>query len=401
MHDLQAVLSPILESHLGNTFPACTIQVNQAGTVLFNRAYGWIDPETQQFPTRPETLFDLASITKLFTTTAFLSLVSEGRITLEDRLVSILPEFGAITPRPIDGGQDPHTKERLPTPPERASQTADPAAVTFWHLLTHTSGLPPWRDGFNAVGDAPVPPTQIDPMPRAERWARALRALCSYAFVSPPDNVVRYSDVGLMLLGEAVTRLHGGNDLSEVLQARVISPLGRTDVMFNPVSEGGRTLTDTAPTEDDPTWRRRRVWGEVHDENACGVGGVAGHAGLFATAEAVAALGQAWLEGASRFGINSHLATEATREQAQSDGTRRGLGFALKAATDSMAGDRMSMRAYGHSGFTGTTVWIDPAHELVVVLLTNRVYPGRWHGGIHEFRRAAHDAICAALGIGG
>jgi CubicO group peptidase (beta-lactamase class C family) len=399
MADLRAAVEPVIAQYLGDTFPACAVCVMQGGQMRLNLARGWVDPETQRIPARPETLFDLASISKLFTATAFLSLVAEGKVRLDDPLVNVVPEFGAIHPRPVDGGQDPHSKATLPTPPERAGQTVDPAGVTFRHLLTHTSGLPPWRDVFNAAGPAPTPPDQPDPIPRQTRWARGLAALCGYAFVAPPDGVVRYSDIGLMLLGEAVARLHGA-DLQAAVQERVIAPLGRQDIVYNPIREGGWRESQIAPTEDDPGWRGRRVWGEVHDENACGLGGVAGHAGLFASASAVAALGAAWLEGAGVFGISSALAAEATRQQVESEGTRRGLGFALKAAVDSMAGDRMSLRAYGHSGFTGTTLWIDPEAELVVSLMTNSVYPGRWHGGTHEFRRAAHDAIAAACGVG-
>lgn len=399
MSDLKAALQPIIDRYLGDTFPTCAVCVLQHGQMLLDTAYGWIDPEIQRIPAQPNTLFDLASITKLFTTTAFLALVSEGQVKLDDPLVKVVPEFGTISPRPIDGGQDPHSKITLPTPSEYSNQTVDPALVTFRHLLTHTSGLPPWRDVFNAAGEAPPPLDQVDPTPQQTRWERGLAALCEYAFVAPPDGVVRYSDVGLMLLGEAVTRLSQFKDLETAIYERVLKPLGHADVLFNPVRKGGKSLNQIAPTEEDPTWRKRRVWGEVHDENACGVGGAAGHAGLFASANAVAALGQAWLEGAGIFGITSAIAQAAISEQVDSDGTRRGLGFALKAKTDSMAGERLSLDSFGHSGFTGTTLWIDPQAELVISLMTNRVYPGRWHEGIHEFRRAAHDAIAEACGV--
>src|SRR5690606_25291100 len=119
-------------------------------------------------------------------------------------------EFGRTGPRPLDGGQDPHTKAPLPTPDDLRGQTADPAQVTFRHLLAHTSGLAPWRDVYRAAGPAPLPPDQPDPVSRRERWANALHALGGYPFVGQPgDGIVRYSDLGLMLLGEATSRLHG------------------------------------------------------------------------------------------------------------------------------------------------------------------------------------------------
>jgi CubicO group peptidase (beta-lactamase class C family) len=149
------------------------------------------------------------------------------------------------------------------------------------------------------------------------------------------------------------------------------------------------------PTEVDTTWRKRRVHGEVHDENACGVGGIAGHAGLFGTVSDVARFGQTWLE--QSWVLDAHFYQEATQEQATTGADIRGLGWMLRSPDNSSAGDLMSMRAYGHTGFTGTSLWIDPEHELVVAFLTNRVYYGRENPGIHGLRRAVHDAIMRAL----
>jgi CubicO group peptidase (beta-lactamase class C family) len=325
--------------------PAVAIAVYKHGELMLEKTWGQIDPDSGRIPVLHETRFDLASLTKLFTTSAFLTLVSEGRTTIDTPLVAVVPEFGASGPRPIDGGMDPHSKQPLPTPDDRRDQTADPAAVTFRHLLTHTSGLAPWRDVFNAAGPAPTPPTEPDPIPRATRWARALDALCGYPFVSTPDGVVRYSDLGLMLLGEATARLHG--------------------------------------------------WGEVHDENACGVGGVAGHAGLFANALDVAKLGQAWLDGT--LAIAPEIAREAVSEQAVTGNERRGLGWMLKSVENSSAGDRFSADSFGHTGFTGTSLWVDPEARLVIALLTNGVYEGRALMNPLPFRRAVNSLIAAAL----
>jgi len=200
-----------------------------------------------------------------------------------------------------------------------------------------------------------------------------------------------------MLLGEAVTRL-GRAPLDQVIRQRVTSPLNLSSPRFNPVREGHIAREQIAPTEDDPQWRKRRVWGEVHDENACGLGGVAGHAGLFASARDVATFGQAWLTRPEQaFAINTALAQEAKREQAETDGMRRGLGFVIKAYEGASAGDLFSINTYGHTGFTGTSLWIDPDHQLVVACLTNSVYPGRGKPGTLEFRRAVHDLLAEAL----
>ncbi|MGB1287100.1 MAG: serine hydrolase domain-containing protein, partial [Aggregatilineales bacterium] len=350
-------------------------------------------------PYRISRCFDMASVTKLFTSTAFMTLWHSGKVTPETRLVDIIPEFGAINPRSMDGGQDPHSKERLAIPDDIAGKTANPDDVTFWHLLTHTSGLPPWRDVYNAAGNAPVPPGKSDPVERDARWQKAIAALCNYPFVGfPSDNVVRYSDIGLMLLGEAVSRVHGTpGKLDVAIQERVLDPLNLKQVCFNPVHEHNTALDNTVPTEIDDTWRQRRAWGEVHDENACGIGGVAGHAGIFATAQNIARFGQAWLNGGTAWNLSPEIVGAATAEQVESDGTRRGLGFALKTKTDSFSGDHSSMKSYGHTGFTGTSLWIDLEHELVIAILTNRVYPGRHKPGIHTFRRAVHDMFYQML----
>ncbi len=396
-------LTDVIAASLGDVFPAVAIAVIREGTLVLDIAAGVIDPESGHGAVTPSTRFDLASVTKLFTTTAFLALVSAGKVRLDDPLVSVVPEFGAISPRGIDGGQDPHSKQRLPTPADLVGQTVDPARVTFRHLLTHTSGLPPWRDVFNAAGPAPTPPDQPDPVSRSERWARALEAICAYPFVGQPDGIIRYSDIGLMLLGEAATRLWYAGDvtaprahlgLDTMICEGICERLKLESPCFNPVRNGVDRMT-IAPTEDDPTWRHRRAWGEVHDENACGVGGVAGHAGLFAEAGDVAAFGQAWLSRDERLRIDAALMDAATSEQILSYDERRGLGWMLKAAGSS-AGEKFSPKAFGHTGFTGTSLWVDPERALVVAALTNRVYPGRWKEGILPFRRAVHDALADA-----
>ncbi len=387
----------LVDQSLGDVFPALTLAIIHRGEWVMSAAWGWGDPETQQYPVTPDTVFDLASVTKLFTATAFLSLVSEGRVDLGDPVVSVVPEFGHSGPRPVDGGQDPLTKEMLPTPASVRGQLVDPSRVTFWHLLTHTSGLAPWRHVYQDAGPPPTPPHIPDPVSRDERWRAGLAAICAYPFVGQPGEVVRYSDLGIMVLGEAASRLHGTpGRLDDTIQHRVLDALDLTTMAFNPV-RNGRDRSVIAPTEEDRSWRNRRCWGEVHDENAAGVGGVAGHAGLFGSAVDVARFGQAWLASDDRLAIAPELMADARREHAATGGMRYGLGWRLSAYEDSPAGDVFSLDAYGHTGFTGTSLWIDPQRDLIVACLTNRVYSGRDKPGIHRFRRAVHDIIATGI----
>ncbi|MEL7436163.1 MAG: serine hydrolase, partial [Chloroflexota bacterium] len=394
--DFKALDNIISERVEDGTTPAVALAIFQRDTPLLNAAWGSLAPDEHTQATQTSTLFDLASLTKLYTTIAFLSLVSEEKLYLHTPVVNVIPEFGKINPRPMGGGQDPHSKELFPVNEDFAGQSVDVALVNCFHLLTHTSGLPAWRDVYT-VADAPVEPPADDPLTQSERWSKAIERLVSYDFIAPPEHAVIYSDIGLMLLGEIVRRTHDENGtLEDAIKARVLGDRF-PNTLFNPLRKGF-TQEQIAPTEQDTTWRQRRVHGEVHDENAHGVGGIAGHAGLFSTAMEVALLGNIWLNHSERMlRIDPELAGASVELQAQTGADRRGLGWMLKSAENSSAGDYLSASSYGHTGFTGTSLWIDPDNKLSIALLTNRVYNGREHIGIHALRRAVHDAIGKAL----
>ena len=387
-------LATLLDKNMPTIFPTLSICVIYHGGIVLNNAWGWIDPDQKTIPITPSSLFDLASVTKLFVETTFLTLVSEGKVGLDSKLVDVIPEFGRINPRSIGGGQDPHTRVHLDIEEQFKGQSVDPTQVTFKHLLTHTSGLPAWRDVYNRASDIlPNPPTS-DSVYEPQRWENALQALYDYPFVGAIGDTIRYSDIGILLLGEATARLHGSR-LDSAVYERICQPLGLESVTYNPVLNNV-PLEQIVPTEFDTFWRKRRAWGEVHDENACGIGGIAGHAGLFATAQDVAQFGQAWLSGDNHLGISADVKKLAIKEQA-SGASRRGLGWMLQTQDDSSAGDLYNMSSYGHTGFTGTSLWIDPEKDLVSAVLTNRVYPGREVPGIHAFRRAIHDIIVKGI----
>ena len=205
-----------------------------------------------------------------------------------------------------------------------------------------------------------------------------------------PAGRVVYSDLGFMLLGAVVERVSGVR-LDAFTRTHVFEPLGMSATAYG-VPAGG----SVAATEDCG-WRGRLLSGEVHDENAFVFEGVAGHAGLFGTAADVARYAQAWLRLETPF-ASPDLLVSATQEHVRGGDLRRGLGWQLagggSSAGNSSAGDRASPGAYGHTGFTGTSVWLDPVRERFAVLLTNRVHPSRFGGeGIHALRVGFHDAV--------
>lgn len=344
----------------------------------FARAYGLLDPEAHFRPTTGDTLFDLASVTKLFTTTAFMALVEAGHVGLDDPVQTVLPEFSGE--RPIAAYEDPLTPGAWVTV-DVSAPSVQAEDVTFRHLLSHSAGLPAWR-----------------PLYRQDSADAARRMALTTFFSYPVGTHSVYSDIGFILLGLSIERLTG-LPLDRAIGELVLLPLGLHHTMFRPLLTTPEV--EVAATEEC-RWRGRRIVGEVHDENAAGLGGVAGHAGLFSTAADVARLGQMYVDrlrspDRGRPLLQAVTVEEMTRLQAQDGDVRRGLGFALWSPDPEASGNAFGEGAFGHGGFTGTSLWVDPKRELVVALLTNRVYYGRDAGGIGEFRINLHRAIVRAF----
>jgi CubicO group peptidase (beta-lactamase class C family) len=213
--------------------------------------------------------------------------------------------------------------------------------------------------------------------------------------LSPPQSV--YSDVGYMVLGFVVERLMN-QSLADFCQSRIFGPLHACPLGYrgqNSQEEMGSEIGECAPTEQDP-WRGRLLQGEVHDENAFALGGIAGHAGLFGTAEAVGQATQAWLEGYQ--GIPGVFDSQLVKRFATAQpGTSWALGWDTPSQPSS-SGQWFSPESFGHLGFTGTSIWIDPIRELEVIFLSNRVHPTRDNHAIKAFRPRLHDAIIQELG---
>jgi CubicO group peptidase (beta-lactamase class C family) len=246
--------------------------------------------------------------------------------------------------------------------------------------MTHTSGLPPFKEYWRT----------------STGKADTLRMIFAEPLEYEPGTKVVYSDLGIILMAEIVQRLTG-EPLDKLAREYIFDPLGMKHTMYRPPQA---LWPEIAPTEVDNQLRHRLVQGEVHDENAFAIGGVSGHAGVFSTSPDLAAFCQMLLNG----GVYGHqrvvkrsTIAEFTVPQALANNERT-LGWVVP-TEGSSSGHYFSGHSYGHTGFTGTTIWIDPDRELFVVLLTNRVNPTRENQKIMEVRPAVHDAVMKGLGL--
>jgi CubicO group peptidase (beta-lactamase class C family) len=341
-------------------FPGATTEVGRADGPIWRQAIGTLTYEPDSPAVRHDTIFDLASLTKVIaTTTLTMRAVDDGLLALDEPVARHIPEWRGI----------------------------DREAVTIRDLLSHASGLPAYLPFFR------------DHIGRVEFEPAIAHTPLEYA----PRSQSVYSDLGFILLGfilEDVRRAgdipRGRFDPSSTLAAqfrRVASFVTIEPLAYNPP----RTWRPrSAPTERDE-WRGRTLQGEVHDENAWALGGAAGHAGLFGTTGAVGAFAQSVLRTVAGERVIAAPATfrEFIR-RTEVPGSSRALGWDTMLPTSS-CGSRMSSTAIGHTGFTGTSLWIDWERDLYVVLLTNRVYPTRENNRLRAIRSAFHDAVMEDL----
>lgn len=356
----------------GGVFPGAVLLVRLRGERVYHRAFGCAALVPAQEPARLETIYDLASLTKpLATTTAVLRLVQDGRLSVDDSLQQHVEEL-------------------------KGSAIGD---ATVYHLLTHSAGLPAWRPLYERIAEEDRRTPGLLGSPAAEQMVLAL--IKQESLSVPVGTRSLYSDLGFMLLGILVERAVKIS-LAVYCQQSVFEPMRAPLFFLGPKGTGpGSALhTDTAliaPTEDDP-WRGRLLRAEVHDENAYALGGVAGHAGLFGTAAAVSAVVGHWLDsyvGRSRM-LPIDLVRRFITRQDKIAGSSWALGWDTPSAPSS-SGSRFSAASFGHLGYTGTSIWVDPTRELEVVLLSNRVHPTRRNEAIKQFRPLIHDVIFEEL----
>lgn len=348
-------------------FPAACVAVTNAGELVALQSFGKFvfekDWEGGDFDLQvtADTLFDMASVTKtVATTTMAMILYERGLLELDVPVAGTIPEF-------LTGD-------------ERRK------AVSFRMLLAHSSGLPAYEKLFLKN--------------------RGRDELLQAAFMTPltadPGTRAEYSDIGFITLGVALERI-AGESIDEFCQREIFGPLGMARTTFNPPRELRAQIPPTADEREGggnsahphSTFRNRIVQGEVQDENAFVLGGVAGHAGLFSTAGDVARFAQMMLAKGNPI-LRPETIALFTRREATPNGTSRALGWDIPSAP-SQSGKHFGPRAYGHLGYTGTSLWIDPDRQLSITLLTNRTWPDCSNQAIKQVRPRVHDAIVEGL----
>lgn len=332
-------------------YPGCTVSIGTSKGVVWRNSFGFLS-NTKEKSVEVATIYDLASLTKVVGTTCVaMRLHGMGQLKLDQPVYEICPEF-------LQGSFDDAAVEQR-------------RKVTIRSLLTHTSGLPSWKpfykskDGYKAV----------------------LAEVMSLALEAEPGERYKYSDPGMMLMGEVLSRL-GGKSLKELERQLVFEPLQMKSTLRNPHSRLKQVI---APTEADGSGGF--VHGVVHDENAAAAEGLTGHAGLFSGVEDLSLLAQELLKawnGNGKIFSKDTIKLFAALKGGEGWG-HRGLGWQMADGSTS-SGNLFSRESFGHTGFTGTSLWVDPVNDRFVVLLTNRVHPSRKNSKLYKIRERLADA---------
>jgi len=321
------------------------------GRFVYDESLALLPKGTGNLAVRPETLFDLASVTKAVATTTMAAILYErGLLELDAPVSGIVPEIS---------GEDPRRKQ-----------------ITFRMLLAHSSGLPAYEKLFL----------------RAQTREELLNAAFSTALTAEPGTRAEYSDIGFIILGAALERI-AEETIDRFCRREIFGPMAMANTTFNPPHE---MRMMTPPTSYDRTLRNRIIQGEVQDENAFVLGGVAGHAGLFSTAEDLAQFAHIMLKGGSPI-LRPETVATFTRHDSSPVKTSRALGWDTP-SVPSQSGRYFGASSYGHLGYAGTSLWIDPERRLSITMLTNRTWPDCSNQAIKQLRPKFHDAVIEALG---
>ena len=333
-----------------HVFPGASVAITSQGALVGYQGFGHYTYEKKARAVEAESIFDIASLTKVVATTSVAMLLHDrGQLDLDSYVIGTLPEFAV--------GDDRREE------------------VTFRMLLAHSSGLPAWVPLYK----------------KAKNKANMLQAAAEVPFASDPGTRAEYSDVGFILLGEALEEI-SGSPLETFCELDIFKRLEMSSTRFNPDK---KSKAQTVPSANGQEIRNRVIQGEVHDENAFMMGGVAGHAGLFSTAADLARFSHCLLQGGAPL-FGPETVELFTRRQESPAGTSRALGWDTP-SKPSQSGQFFYPGSYGHLGYTGTSLWIDPERELSVTLLTNRTWPDSKNQAIKELRPLFHDAVIQAI----
>lgn len=342
------------EAVFDSTFPGGVVAVVKGGTIAYQKGFGYQTYDKLN-PVGDDAIYDLASLTKVTATTpAIMKLVDEGKISLDDRVGEYIPEFAE-------------------------GRKAD---ISIGNLLLHNSGLPAFRVYIDSLKTEP----------------EIIEAVKNEPLTSVTGTKYEYSDLGFILLGEIVKTVTG-KPLNKYVRDEFYYPLGMHTTFFNPKKENRWIKGRIPPTEIDTTYRKKTIHAEAHDERAYYLNGVAGHAGLFSSARDLAIYCQMLLNKGS-YGNRQYLSSETVEEfiKRQSDLVNRGYGFDRKDEEFSTAGSLTSDKSFGHTGFTGTSWWIDPERNMAIIILTNRTYPHRSYGkNISKIRATIADTVVSSI----
>lgn len=337
-----------------SVFPGGVVAVVRDGAMVWQQGYGYHD-YTKTREVRETDIYDLASITKVMaTTTSVMKLVDQGRLNLDDKVAEYIPEFNE----------------------------GEKKDITIEHLLLHTSGLPAFQ-------------VYVDKLKSRSEIINAIR---NEPLESSPDENYVYSDLGFILLGEIIEEVSGIR-IDRFVRSQFFYPMNMHTAHFNPESIGRWITRNIPPTEIDQTFNRGVVQGNVHDERAYFMDGVAGHAGLFASSRDIATYTYMLLNGGT-YGARQYLSPETIDlfTGKRSTINHRGYGFDRKASGFSTAGSLTSDHTFGHLGFTGTSFWVDPEDDIAIILLTNRTYPSRTYGAdISKIRAKIADTVMKSI----
>ncbi len=350
-YNFDAVDVKMIQAVENKFFPGGVLLAAKNGEVIYEKSFGRFTYEPNSTLMMNDAIFDLASLSKVIgTTTAAMILYDEGKLNIDEKVMYYLPEFG-------NNGKE---------------------NITVRSLLLHNSGLIAYRNYPSLYKSAD----------------EVIHSIMNEGLQNPVGSKTVYSDLNMIVLQKVLEKI-SGKSLDKFLKERVFGPLQMHRTMYNPPVE----LYYYCPPTSEKSKGKKRNKGVVHDGNSFILNGVAGHAGLFSTAEDIAVFAQMMLQKGNYGGkqIIQPLTVEEWTSR-QSNESSRALGWDTKSENGSSAGKYLSSRSFGHTGFTGTSIWIDPEKNLFIILLTNRVYPGSKHDEIINFRPVIHNTIIEALG---